>query len=561
MKETTIESIIQIRISFRLLKGDEVFSQLLNNEFILSWDKLYNSCPWATMYQSSTFVDIYFKIFQDKELAVLVTASDGPKLLGLLALTRDKHGVLFGAGGFEAEYHTWLATPSKGDWFINNALLEVRKHFPNSDIQFKYVPGNSPLKWLNENNSWNKRCLIRVFDQPLMYLQEEHITSELRKKNRREKINRLKRIGDLKFERIKDYQTFSSVLDELATQYDFRKGAMFNRLPFRKNPRKKELLLSLFKLNLLHVTVLKLNEEIIASNVGTIGGSWIHLQGINSHSPFYAKHSPGILHFLMLGRSLAEEGFEAFDLTPGGDSYKDALATGYVQAYDIRITSSYTSFVKFRVRNLVWDRLAKAGLNPKAFKHKMEKRMHLIKEGLRLNSKYAINSLLAGLINREMPQEGIVVYSLLPASNQEPLNSTITLSKNNLTDLLNFKPVNRRWEFLEDAMKRFETGQHAYTYSQNGLLIGCAWLAPLKNGLSGSILNDCSHLAGHNNLALLNLYCHSKDGHQFLEDFLLTVVSEVVEENGGNELFAIAYESNISLQKALDSTGFKRCSK
>jgi hypothetical protein len=61
----------------------------------------------------------------------------------------------------------------------------------------------------------------------------------------------------------------------------------------------------------------------------------VHLQGINSHSPFYSKHSPGILHFLMLGVALAEEGIPVFDLTPGGaDGYKAILANRQETAYE-----------------------------------------------------------------------------------------------------------------------------------------------------------------------------------------------------------------------------------
>jgi hypothetical protein len=63
---------------------------------------------------------------------------------------------------------------------------------------------------------------------------------------------------------------FSSIFDELTAQYDFRKAAMYNKAPFRKDPLKKKFLLALFEQQILHVTVLKLNDEIIASNVAAI---------------------------------------------------------------------------------------------------------------------------------------------------------------------------------------------------------------------------------------------------------------------------------------------------
>ena len=43
--------------SFELIKGDAVIA-LLNNDsgFRQSWDLLFESCPWATVFQSRAFV-------------------------------------------------------------------------------------------------------------------------------------------------------------------------------------------------------------------------------------------------------------------------------------------------------------------------------------------------------------------------------------------------------------------------------------------------------------------------------------------------------------------------
>lgn len=115
---------------------------------------------------------------------------------------------------------------------------------------------------------------------------------------------------------------------------------MFNLNFFLSDPLRQTFLLKLFEQKLLHVTILKLDEAIIASNVGATGKKWVHLQGVNTHDPSYAKYSPGILHFLMLGKQLAEEGMEVFDLTPGADTYKVGLATDYTTAHQLYIGNS-----------------------------------------------------------------------------------------------------------------------------------------------------------------------------------------------------------------------------
>jgi hypothetical protein len=58
----------------------------------------------------------------------------------------------------------------------------------------------------------------------------------------------------------------------------------------------------------------------------------------------YARYSPGIIHFLMLGKLLAAEGVHIFDLTPGADGYKDILATDYTVAHTLSIGNKYHRF-------------------------------------------------------------------------------------------------------------------------------------------------------------------------------------------------------------------------
>jgi hypothetical protein len=223
-----------------------------------------------------------------------------------LTLARNKKGLIVAAGESLSEYHVWLATDPNGEVFIRKALVEIFKRFKGCEILLRYIPGKAPMKWANEDPVLKERCILRAYKQPLIKIDDAYFTTELRKKNRREKINRLKRKGELKFERITDSKVFASILDELIIQFDFRKMAMYNTPFFLSDPLRKKFLFSLFEQDLLHATVLKLNEEIIASNIGTTGNNSVHLQGINTHSPLYAKYSPGILHFLMLGKLLAD---------------------------------------------------------------------------------------------------------------------------------------------------------------------------------------------------------------------------------------------------------------
>jgi hypothetical protein len=112
-------------------------------------------------------------------------------------------------------------------------------------------------------------------------------------------------------------------------------------------PQRKEFLITMFELGHLHVSMLKLDEIIIASNAGFKSPDMIHLQGINSHSPFFSKYSPGILHFLLLGIHLDELGVRYFDLTPGGkDGYKSMLSNTTEIAHELWIADKKYIFFK-----------------------------------------------------------------------------------------------------------------------------------------------------------------------------------------------------------------------
>ncbi len=239
-----------------------------------------------------------------------------------------------------------------------------------------------------------------------MVINEEHFTSELKKKNRREKINRLKRLGDLKFERITDFNEFNAIFDDLALQSDFRKGAMYNKVAFKTDPLRKTFLLSLFKQNNIHATVLKINDQIIAANVSIGTSKQLHLQGINSFAASLARHSPGIIQFLMLGKLLAEEGTEVFDLTPGADGYKDILATHHSVAYTLSIGNKYhniTNRLQAGLNNSLKKAATVAGIKPdalkkarKSFTFYKEKCRHVVKQGLVQTARYVFDKLNRG---------------------------------------------------------------------------------------------------------------------------------------------------------------------
>jgi CelD/BcsL family acetyltransferase involved in cellulose biosynthesis len=525
--------------SIELLIGDEVLQLLEDASFQVAWDHLCNICPWTTIFQRSSFVATWYRIYEKEFFPILVKAENAGKLTGLLTLAAHKNGLITGAGANQAEYQAWLTADAKDEQFIKNALQEVDLFFPGKNIVLKYIPVDVPLGFTKKDPIWHKRCFVKTSPHPLMIINDAHLTNELRKKNRREKINRLKRLGELKFERISDYAAFLSVFDEMAIQSDFRKGAMYNKVAFKTDPLRKKFLLSLFEQNNLHVTVIKINDTIIASNASIGGLRQLHLQGLNSFDAAYARYSPGIIHFLMLGKLLAEEGVEVFDLTPGGDAYKDILATDYTEAYTLSIGNNYhgvTNRFKLKINRYFKNKAATAGVKHDTLR-KWKRKINFYNVKLKKVTRQGFPSLFAGLLGklkrRKKATECWVVQKDLTYAG----SGLINIQKDNCKDLLDFDQQEVRYsqqEFLSDAMHRFEEGAHCYSWVKDGVLLGCAWVTNLKPATDES---GNSKIEGWG-ISLSGLYCHP-GGRQQYADFIKAVAAEVAIDSPSDKFYIV----------------------
>ncbi|MBX0332367.1 GNAT family N-acetyltransferase [Pontibacter sp. HSC-14F20] len=533
-----------------LLTGKEALAVLADQNFQQQWDKLYTSCSWATVFQSRDFVYTWYQSYYATYLPILAIANHGDKLTGLLALAQGSNGQLVGAGDNQAEYQVWLTDKENSTNFIKQALTVLLKQFPQSEISIKFVPANTPLQWLETDLEWQRNCFRRTVMQPLLSLDKENLSQELRKKNRREKLNRLKRQGNLSFIRITDTDEFCSVLNELTIQSDFRKGAMYNKRAFEEDSCRKAFLYELFKLGLLHVTLLKVEDTIVASNVGVTGRNWVHLQGINTHSPMQAKHSPGILHFLMLGVMLAEEGIAVFDLTPGSDPYKESLATDFTHSTELvfgNMVNILNKNLKFNSIKYLKNTLPKLGIAQHQIRH-MSHRAAVVKEKVKLLNRRNLFQLLKKNIQNIVKTNEVRVFCVQPAKGQ---HQGIPAKKNELKDLLCYIPTTTlvsKWEFLSDAMRRLETGQHVYTWQENGQLLGCAWLS--ESNVTRPSLNSKLELSAQA-AVLSNFYCPSLSQVQ-LQAFIQAITTNLSTAED-RPIYAISAVANKPLYKALEA--------
>ncbi len=468
-----------------IFENNEARILLSNPDFLEAWEKLCGHCSWATVFQSVAFVSTWYKNFPNYP-CLIISDWDNGNMTGLLTLTRDGKS-LVAAGTNLAEYQVWIESADSENRFIMGALKAIQTRFPGQTLKLKYLPPATPISFF-QTADWSKKVILKPYEMPLMRLDKDQLQSELKKKNRKEKLNRLNRIGDLQFKVIQEKHGFDKAINEMCVQSDFRKGAMYNKIAFKEEPQRKNFLLDLYDLGLIHLSLFTLNQELIASNAGIVGKDMVHLQGINSHSPFYAKHSPGILHFLQLGIALADEGFSFFDLTPGGaGGYKEMLASEQKLAWELIMLSppkiALSKVIEVTKKTFLTG-LAKTRLagNSSDFKSlwldKKNKGKLFLKNPSKLFRSDGMNKIWSN-----QPKKYFSFNTAVKGSFQGEFN----IAQNELKDFLDYNEKGSlitRWEFLSDCMKRIELGHIPFTIKENGELVAVFWEIPI-NAKSG----------------------------------------------------------------------------
>ena len=516
--------------AIELITGSALIDLLINDAgFQQSWDALYASCPWATVFQSRAFITAWYQAYSIQHLPVLIKAVEKGQLKGLLPVValntneNDPHsgkgkGRITGAGHYDAEYQTWLAAPADADTFIKKALTELRTQFPGYAITFRFLSPGTSLDWTQTDATWRTCSIIQSYDRPLINFKDAEAEKIFQRNHFKNKINRLKRLGDVRFEHMKDLESFKHCLHEMAVLYDFRQSALFNKSPFKDDPVKDDFLLQLFRLQLLHVTVLKANGKTMAAVAAVAGKDhWMHLAGVNCHSPFNARfYSPGFLHFILLAKQLSAEGIHYFDLSPGYDAYKDDLANLHDQVKELVISPSLKFHLKRQLKKWIHTRLIAAGIRPMTTELAVKKYSYLAR-------RRTVMSVIKRMVNRLHTKRKKQLYRMENGA----LPSTIKMAvhTNNLRDLMQFEPFGKRaavtrWEFLEDAMMRLERGQHCYTRAENGRLLCCAWFSNPDPGSAAAENTETT-------IVLQNLYCQEAAKDR-LPAFVQGVIDEVV---------------------------------
>lgn len=434
--------------------------------FLESWDQLIESNQIkSSIFQKPAFLKAWFRAKRVEYAPVILTEYREEKLTGLLVLavsvdhidSPNKKTKIVGAGEYDAEYQGYLCSHNQPVAFLEKALEELFRYFPKAQISFRFFLDEEVATNLKLSPKLRKWLTVQEYSRPIAALQSPEFDKILRKRHLKAKINRFNRAGNVELEVVHEPKRLMEVLPQVMLLYDFRQGALFNKYPSAKFLNENPLFVELLDSGTMHFSILKLNDEIASCIVCYHCNKWMHLAGMITYSPFFAKLSPGLVHIHMLGESFRSQGYGFFDLTPGYDGYKDKFATSNDVVRELTFCSNRTAQIAKKAKVAFQDILVRKGIRPMSFDLEIKKK------------KYLLGKKAKGIFR--------AAGKLIRPSKKVQDLSHIAIKTNSIQDLFSFQEEGllTKWEFLEEAFSKIEEGNHFRTATLNGKLISCVW--------------------------------------------------------------------------------------
>jgi CelD/BcsL family acetyltransferase involved in cellulose biosynthesis len=551
-------------MNIEVLVGDEADRLIRDGKFREQWRRLYKFCPWRTIFQSEDFVVTWYETYKEKFTPVIVIGTNQqPGISGLFMLAIEKEsGRLVVAGTNNAEYHTWLSIPDDGDIFIESALQHLAEKFPNKTLLLLFAPPDVPLEWVRAGKRWANQCSLRPHTRGLVTIGDGSSFRDTLRKKKQNKINRLKRLGNLHLDRLRSPEELEAVFDEILCYQTLRMRAIYNLRDIPEDPLKKRFYLNLMRLpGMIHATILRLDYKLVSAQIHNYNNDQV-LLGLITHAPFYAKFSPGELHVLMLSAELGEEGVPIFDLTPGGD-YKDRYATHHDEAYALEIFLSRAQYHRYRIKRSLIE-FCKLALKPFGVTFDQAKGALASMAGTKdkwANLKTAslpfelFNILRKKFWNKE--EFLVFAYDLKRA---DDLPDERQLRKDHVPDLLIYRPT-EPWQpevnkFFKYSLDSFGAGNHVYTYSEGEMLVHYSWLIedPSQPTLAG--VEAGLDLASDSAL-IADFHTHPQMCRKGLSRASLTqMIRDAAKLSGRKMVYICVPENKSYLKQVVEEAGF-----
>ena len=460
-------------MKINILSRDESLEIIRDEAFLTIWDQLAHQTAHCTVIQEHGFAISWYLSYLELFDPMMVLGYDASgAIVGILplAVARDS-GAIFHAGENQAEYHGWICPKEYEEHFLLHTLIAIKKELRPKMWQWGWLPPAVTTDWLHADLLKKNGIYVNTvsLNSPLHNLDHpEKLKKITRHKSNKIKINRLKKTGKLKIERIRDRNRAEEVFGTIIDQYNFRHLSLYDTIPFKSDKHKREWHLKQIELmpEYTHFTVLWHGDELLASNFGCCTDNRV-LLGLISYDPVKGAFSPGVVFLIKLMEFIKEEGFHYLDLTPGGDSYKERYANEHVALIKPGFSFSRYQWIKGYLIGSARTFLKKYMTAKDVASIKNRARKNLSKLLRRKVSAYTSGAPSYFIYTKE--RQKVSLPDRLPP-----------LRRQQYKDLLLYEGYREDLTCKEIAyrsMKKFERGDRLYTMVSENELAASFWLA------------------------------------------------------------------------------------
>ena len=297
-------------MNLRIYEGFPVFHMLQTSEFREGWLELQANCPWATVFTHPDFVEAWLR-FSEASPLLAVTTEGRPVGLLVGAAIEDR---LVLAGGDEVPVHGWLAEKLRGSFVIESHLAELIR--ARASTTMVLGPG-APTDWLSARRPLGRIASPELVSRRRVMLDPERAKKNLDKKRNTSQMPRLRALGDLLLWEADDLPTYVSWHEKKRRDRGLPGSTRRDRIGLYRRLDKKILMAS----------ELRAGDEVLSAMLLYLDGdrAWLELFAEN---PKHERHSPGMVHLLMLEEQLLEDGVTWIDVS-ADDDWMHLLAEPY----------------------------------------------------------------------------------------------------------------------------------------------------------------------------------------------------------------------------------------
>ncbi len=530
-------------------------------DFLQKWTALYEHCAWGTVFQTPLFIKTWYEIYKEAfDLLFIYELNESNALTGFFPLAIEKAtGKICAAGCYHAEYQTWLATEENGGFFVEKAFDALRREFPDKKLELLFLSPTTPLGWIEKKNGWGGQTVLLTHLHPSIEIGNGEKSEEsLRKKGNKTRFRQLKKLGEVRLEKLETPEELEKVFDEIEDYAKIRLSALHN-IPPVHDPYRKPFHLALMNFpNLLHASLLKVGEQIASAKISLRNRNEM-LLSITSMSPFLARQSPSKLHILLLGKEFAAEKIPVFDLSPGG-GYKERFATHCEKVHSLTVFFSKANFLRYKSKQKVVG-LTKESLErfnitkTKAFTF-ADKVRHKLR---RVKYRTIPRTILKNTRRKLYEHRECRIYSF-DARKAASLENPNLMRRDSVSDLLQYAP-NEGWQptvsqFHQSCLERFGNAVHSYTRVEDNTLVHSGWLIE-RQEISRVFEVEQEFQLPANSAVLFDYYTHPQArGRGLYYQSLLQGLHDAAQIPETKQVFIGVLADNAPSRHVIEKVGF-----